>query len=171
MTFVLHQHPFTPYDREPSADSARFRAMPMMDEMLPVVVAEEFRHRVGVKPLDLANWLPRDAEWEPTIAMKRELLASRRDDVVALHPGGEAVADEAARLVADYCGHTITSSGIDALVDAALMVPDDLTVLTPVTTDSGEQLLFVAGVVCSPSRWKLASKMGTVMLTTHRPVS
>ena len=171
MTFVVHQHPFTPFDREPTVDLASFRAMPMMEEMLPVIVAEEFRHRIGAKALDVSNWLPRDAEWEPTIEMKRELLATRRDDVVALHPGGEDVAEEAARLVADYCGRTIASSGIDALVEAALMVPDDLTVLKPVTTSDGEQLLFVAGVVCSPSRWNLASKMGTDMLATHRPVS
>lgn len=171
MTFVVHQHPFTPFDREPAVDLASFRAMPMMEEMLPVIVADEFRHRIGAKALDVSNWLPRDAEWEPTIEMKRELLATRRDDVVALHPGGEDVAEEAARLVADYCGRTIASSGIDALVEAALMVPDDLTVLKPVTTSDGEQLLFVAGVVCSPSRWNLSSKMGKDMLATHRPVS
>jgi hypothetical protein len=167
MTHVLHQHPFTPYDREPSTDLAHFRAMPMMEEMLPVEMNDEFRHRIGAKPLDLANWLPRDAETEPTIAMKRELLATRRDEVVALHPGGEAAAEEAAQLVAEFCGVTLTTHGIDALVEASLLVADDLTVLAPV----GDQLLFVAGVVCSPSRWKLASKMGTDMLATHQPVS
>jgi hypothetical protein len=167
MTHVLHHHPFTPYDREPNVDLTGFRAMPMMDEMLPVEMRDEFRHRIGAKPLDLANWLPHDAETAPTIAMKRELLASRRDEVVALHPGGEAAADEAARLVADYVGVELTDHGIDALVEASLLVADDLTVLAPV----GDQLLFVAGVVCSPSRWKLASKMGTDMLATHQPVS
>jgi len=167
MTHVLHHHPFTPYDREPSTDVSGFTALPMMEEMLPVEMTDEFRHRLGVKPLDLANWLPRDAESEPTIAMKRELLATRRDDVVALHPGGEAAAEEAARLVAEYRGVKLESRGIDALVEASLLVADDLTVLAPV----GDKLLFVAGVVCSPSRWKLASKMGMDMLSTHQPVS
>lgn len=167
MTHVLHHHPFTPYDREPSVDLTGFRAMPMMDEMLPVEMRDEFRHRIGAKPLDLANWLPSDAETAPTIAMKRELLESRRDEVVALHPGGEAAAEEAARLVADYVGVSLTAHGIEALVEASLLVADDLTVLAPV----GDQLLFVAGVVCSPSRWNLASKMGTDMLATHKPVS
>ena len=167
MTHVLHQHPFTPYDREPSTDVSGFTALPMMEEMLPVEMTDEFRHRLGVKPLDLANWLPRDTETEPTIAMKRELLATRRDEVVALHPGGEAAAEEAARLVAEHHGVTLTSRGIDALVEASLLVADDLTVLAPV----GDKMLFVAGVVCSPSRWKLASKMGMDMLSTHEPVA
>ncbi len=61
--------------------------------------------------------------------------------------------------------------GIDALVDAAREVPDDLTVLRSMPSEAGEQLPFVAGVVCSPSRWKLSEKIGHDMLTVHKPVA
>ncbi len=172
MTFVLHEDPFTPYDESPSRDLTGFSPMGFRDEMIPVEQLDEFRHRVGTKPLDLSEWLPDDIESEPTIAMKRRLLAERRDEVVAIHPGGEAVAEEAARLVASFKGKEISGTGVDALVEAALLVPDDLTVLQPNTSPEGEeQLLFVAGVVCSPSRWRLATKMGKDMLAVHQPVS
>lgn len=172
MTFVLHEDPFTPYDEAPSRDLTGFVPMGFRDDMIPVEQLDEFRHRVGTKPLDLGEWLPDDVESAPTIAMKRELLAERRDEVVAIHPGGEDVAEEAAHLVASYKGAVISGTGIDALVEAALLVPDDLTVLQPLKSPEGEeQLLFVAGVVCSPSRWRLATKVGKDMLTVHQPVS
>ena len=172
MTFVRHQDPFTPFDEAPSRDLTGFVPMGFYDEMIPVEQHDEFRHRVGTKPLDVAEWLPDDVESAPTIDMKRRLLASRREDVVALHLGGDDAAQEAAGLVGEYKGVTITGVGIDALVEAALLVPDDLTVLLPdVSPDGREQLLFVAGVVCSPSRWRIAAKMGKDMLAVHQPVS
>ena len=172
MTFVLHQDPFTPFDQVPSRNLTGFVPMGFYDEMIPVAPTDDFRHRVGTKPLDVDRWLPDDVESAPTIAMKRELLAARRDDVVALHPGGEAAAAEAGRLVGEYKGVAIENEGVDALVEAALLVPDDLTVLAPSRSPEGEErLLFVAGVVCSPSRWRLASKMGKDMMTTHQPVA
>lgn len=94
---------------------------------------DEFRHRLGTRSLDLAQWLTTDAETAPTIEMKRRLIEFRRSEVVALHEGGDSAAQEAAELVAQWTG--------------------------------------VAAVVCSPSRWKLADKMGKNMLQVHTPVS
>jgi len=162
MTHILHQHPFTPYDQLPVGDVASFKTFPIPDAILPVEMTNEFRHRVGTRPLDIAQWLPSDAETEPTIGMKRELLKTRRSEVVGLLEGGEDAAGEAAQLVADFVGVNLQSTGIDALVEAALMVADDLVVMNQVV---------VAGVVCSPSRWRLSSKLGQDMLAVHRPVA
>ena len=162
MTHILHQHPFTPYDQLPVGDVASFQTFPIPDAILPVEMTNEFRHRVGTRPLDIAQWLPSDAETEPTIGMKRELLKTRRSEVVGLLEGGEDAAGEAAQLVADFVGVNLQSTGIDALVEAALMVADDLVVMNKVV---------VAGVVCSPSRWMLSSKLGQDMLAVHRPVA
>jgi hypothetical protein len=180
--FVAHDHPFTPFDASPPAHAAGFEALPPPDEMLPPAPSEgaEFRHRVGVRPLDVARWLPRDAESAPTIEMKRRLVAERRDEVVAAlddeaaarlglaHGLVARAAEEAGRLVAEWCGAPTTARGLDALVEAALVTADDLTVLAP--TPAGG-LVFVAGVVCSPSRWRLADKIGHDMLTVHAPVA
>jgi hypothetical protein len=134
----------------------------MPDSMLPAEMTNDFLHRVGTRPLEVAQWLPSDRETEPTIAMKRELLRTRQSEVVGLLEGGEDAADEAAQLVAAFVGKKLESTGIDALVEAALMVADDIVVMKSVV---------VAGVVCSPSRWRLNSKLGQDMLAVHRPVA
>jgi hypothetical protein len=94
--------------------------------------------------------------------MKRELLNARRSEVVGLLEGGEDAASEAAQLVADFVGKKLQSTGLDALIEAALMVADDLVVMKSVV---------VAGVVCSPSRWSLSTKLGQDMLAVHQPVA
>jgi hypothetical protein len=103
--------------------------------------------------------------------MKRELIADRRHEVVSFRDDCHDVAQEAAELVLTWAGKSTSRTGVDALVDAALAVPDDLTVLRSVASGDAEQLPFVAGVVCSPSRWRLADKIGHDMLTVHKPVA
>jgi len=171
--FVQHQHPFTPYDEKPPTGSEAFACRIPHDEILPQLVGESFRHRVGVKPLDLANWFVRDDEWEPTVAMKKRLIAERRNEVVSFREDAHDVAQEAAELVLGWLGQSPSNRGVDALVEAACAVPDDLTVLRSIPAESGdgEQLPFVAGVVCSPSRWRLAEKIGLDMLAVHKPVA
>ena len=169
---VLHRHPFTPFDETPPVEAAAFSAMPIPEQILPQLVGENFRHRLGTFPVEIANWLLRDAEFDLTIQLKKKLLATRRSEVVGLQPGGEDVAQEAAQLVSAWAGVELTSTGIDALVEASLLVADDLAVLQPVKSQDGsEQLLLNAAVVCCPSRWMLSEKMGHNMLAIHEPVA
>ncbi|MFM7526497.1 MAG: heme-dependent oxidative N-demethylase family protein [Actinomycetota bacterium] len=168
-SFVAHQNPFTPFDTAPR-EPAHVGRIPH-DDIIPQLIGDSFRHRVGVKPLDLANWFVYDGEWEPTIEMKRELLAQRHESVLAFRDDAHDVAQEAAELVLAWVGKSTEGRGVDALVDAALAVPDDLTVLRSIDTPDGEQLPFVAGVVCSPSRWRLTEKIGLDMLAVHKPVA
>ena len=171
MNHVLHQHPFTPCDQLPKADFSTFRALAIPEEILPIEVGEQFRHRMGTKSLDETQWLPSDAETEPTIAMKRELLRNRRNEVVGLLEGGGDAAEEAATLIAEFCGVPVQARGIDALVEASLLVADDIVVMQPMRVEGGElQLVVVAGVVCSPSRWSIQTKLGSNMLAVHAPV-
>ena len=169
---VVHRHPFTPFDETPSADAASFKAEPIPEQILPQIAGENFRHRLGIWPLDLANWLPRDAETELTLDLKKKLLVSRRDEVVSILPGGQDVAQEAATLVGQWAGVELSSTGINALVDASLLVADDLVVLQPIKSQDGvEQMLLTAAVLCAPSRWMLSEKMGKNMLSIHAPVA
>ncbi|MEY3413657.1 MAG: hypothetical protein RJA79_532, partial [Actinomycetota bacterium] len=169
---VLHRHPFTPFDQTPSEEAASFSAMPIPEQLLPQLVGENFRHRLGTFPVEIANWLLRDAEFDLTVQLKKKLLATRRSEVVGLQPGGDDVAQEAAQLVSQWAGVELSSTGINALVDASLLVADDLAVLQPVKSQDGrEQLLLNAAVVCCPSRWMLSEKMGHNMLAIHEPVA
>ena len=169
---VLHRHPFTPFDETPPVEAAAFSAMPIPEQILPQLVGENFRHRLGTFPVEIANWLLRDAEFDLTVQLKKKLLATRRSEVVGLQPGGEDVAQEAAQLVSAWAGVKLASTGIDSLVEASLLVADDLAVLQPVKSQDGsEQLLLNAAVVCCPSRWMLSEKMGHNMLAIHEPVA
>ena len=146
--------------------------MPIPEQILPQLVGENFRHRLGTFPVEIANWFLRDAEFDLTVQLKKKLLATRRSEVVGLQPGGEDVAQEAAQLVSQWAGVELSSTGINALVDASLLVADDLAVLQPVKSQDGsEQLLLNAAVVCCPSRWMLSEKMGHNMLAIHEPVA
>ena len=169
---VLHRHPFTPFDETPPVEAAAFSAMPIPEQILPQLVGENFRHRLGTFPVEISNWLLRDAEFDLTVQLKKKLLAARRNEVVGLQPGGNEVAQEAAQLVSAWAGVELASTGIDALVEASLLVADDLAVLQPVKSQDGsEQLLLNAAVVCCPSRWMLSEKMGHNMLAIHEPVA
>ncbi|MFM8688876.1 MAG: heme-dependent oxidative N-demethylase family protein [Acidimicrobiaceae bacterium] len=169
---VLHRHPFTPVDETPPVEAKSFSAMPIPEQILPQLVGENFRHRLGTFPVEISNWLLRDAEFDLTLQLKKKLLATRRNEVVGLQPGGDEVAQEAAQLVGEWVGVELKSSGIDALVEASLLVADDLAVLQPVKSHDGrEQLLLNAAVVCCPSRWMLSEKMGHNMLAIHEPVA
>ena len=171
MNHVLHQHPFTPCDQLPNDDVSTFRALAIPEEILPSEVGDQFRHRMGTKPLDVARWLPSDEETAPTIAMKRELLSNRRDEVVGLLEDGSDAAEEAATLIAGFCGAPLQARGIDALVEAALLVADDIVVMQPKSVEGSEQqLVVVAGVVCSPSRWSIQTKLNSSMMAVHVPV-
>ena len=168
MNHVLHRHPFTPFDQLPIGDVSAFRALAIPVEILPIETGDQFRHRMGTKSLDTSQWLPRDEETEPTIAMKRELLRLRRDEVVGLLDGGSDAAEEAATLIADFCGARMQAQGIDALVEASLLVADDIVVMQPMGNE--QQLVVVAGVVCSPSRWSIQTKLNSNMMAVHVPV-
>ena len=169
---VLHRHPFTPFDETPPVEAASFSAMPIPEQILPQLVGENFRHRLGTFPVEIANWFLRDAEFDLTVQLKKKLLATRRSEVVGLQPGGNEVAQEAAQLVSAWAGVKLASTGIDSLVEASLLVADDLAVLQPVKSQDGsEQLLLNAAVVCCPSRWMLSEKMGHNMLAIHEPVA
>jgi len=168
MNHVLHQHPFTPFDQLPLGDISEFRALAIPEEMLPIEAGDQFRHRMGTKSLDAAQWLPSDEETAPTIAMKRELLRLRRDAVVGLVDGGSDAAEEAAMLIAGFRGTPLRASGIDALIEASLLVADDIVVMKPMGDE--QQLVVVAGVVCSPSRWSIQTKLNSNMMAVHVPV-
>jgi len=168
MNHVLHRHPFTPFDQLPIGDVSAFRALAIPVEILPIEMGDQFRHRMGTKSLDTSQWLPRDEETEPTIAMKRELLRLRRDEVVGLLDGGSNAAEEAATLIAEFCNTPLHTHGIDALVEAALLVADDIVVMQPMGNE--QQLVVVAGVVCSPSRWSIQTKLNSNMMAVHVPV-
>lgn len=96
---------------------------------------------------------------------KLEMLASAHDEVSVELPGFEAHIRDAAEHVARV---TLRPLDVDrpALEAAALLVAEDLVVLG--RTNGVWKM--VAGVVCFPSHWSPASKLGLPVATIHQPV-
>jgi len=176
VSIVFHNDPFTPFDRQetPSIDSPGFvpgnrRCVPIPDGLFPSAV-DAVRLRIGARALDVAQWVSGvDDDWAPTIAMKRALIADRPQDVIACMEGAQEACEEvAAGVLASIGASPSMESGIDALVDAALHVADDLCILLP---DEHGVPRLVAGVLCAPNRWRLAEKMGGTLASIHSPVA
>ena len=119
---------------------------------------------MGLRPLDMATWLDADPA-DPQLAMRQELLADRRDEVFGTLPGSSGARAQVAEAVADHVGAHLPGRD-DPLVEAASLVRDDLCVLEQ---QDGRWLL-TAGVVCFPSRWRLADKLGRDVTSIHDPV-
>ncbi len=176
MSIVFHNDPFMPFDRHetPFNDSPGFvpgnrRSIGIPDGLFPTAV-DAVRLRVGARPLDVAQWVSAvDDDWAPTIAMKCALIAERPHEVIACIEGAEEACEEvAAGVLASIGANPSMESGIDALVDAALQVADDLCILLP---DEDGVPRLAAAVLCSPNRWRLAEKIGGTMASIHSPVA
>lgn len=131
-----------------------------------------FRLAMGLRPLDLAQWLEGGDDARAQIDRKRELFASRRAEVHAHIPGSAPACAELHDLVRDHLmRHDPTSladatTDPDPLVAASLLVAEDLCVLE--RAEAGWTL--TAATVCFPSRWRLADKIGTTLDAIHGPV-
>lgn len=132
------------------------------------------RPSLGLRALDLDDWLDVDEHYAEEMAEKARLLRERRGDVVAHLPRGRAAAQETLDLVRAWMGEHHPGLVVDDTdvssrhpVDTAgRLVQEDLCVLT---RDDGRWRLTAASV-CFPSRWRLADKIGATVADIHDPV-
>ncbi len=156
---------------------------------------------IGLKPLDPkrwpdrgpAHWIDWDARTPQALALKADLLATRRADVLRAEPATLAAQAEVLDLVLDHLGahglpgFQVTGTGAGRLVTcgatgttraiadwaeaplalAGLLVPEDL-VLMRAEPDGTWRL--AAACLCFPSHWSLAEKFGRPLEAVHDPV-
>ena len=142
------------------------------------IVDGEFRWRLGVRPLDVRDWIEfgSDAEGpDGWIAQKSRLLAEHRDTVFGALDGVDSASEEVAAALVDHLrwrwperfGDARLDSALHPLEAASRMVPEDLVLMV----ERNGQLVFGGGSVCFPNRWDLASKLGRSMAEVHAPVA
>lgn len=130
-----------------------------------------WRMAMGLRPLDMTRWLEVDEHRDEELDEKRHLLDTKFDVVVATNPAGddasaELLSEVRAFLATQHPGLAAATPGDDhPIVVAARVVQEDLCVL--VRSDAWR---LQAACVCFPSRWNLASKLGTTLDDIHRPV-
>ncbi|MEL7208595.1 MAG: DUF3445 domain-containing protein, partial [Actinomycetota bacterium] len=133
--------------------------------------------RMGTRRIAVGDWLQRDAGLEGELAAKEELLRERRGEVVAVDeadPGRERAEAATLSLVEAWLeAHDPRPDpprrlveGDNRLEAAARSLAEDLCLMR---VRAGPPTL-VSAVVCSPSYWRLADKIGRPMAAIHRPV-
>lgn len=148
--------------------------LPFMDGPAPAG-PDAFRWRLGVRPLDLHDWIELGPDADAAIAAKPRLMAAHPDTVFAVLD--DRVVDEsqevADALVAhlrqrwpERYGDAELDADLHPLDAAARLVPEDLVLL--VEREGG--LVFGGGSVCFPNRWDLRSKIGLTMAGVHDKV-
>jgi len=130
-----------------------------------------WRLAMGLRPLDPANWLEVDDQRDHELALKTRYLNEHRDVVVATRDEGDEASaelfDEVSAFLRTYHpGLALESQpGDHPIVAASRLIQEDLCVLV-----HDDTWRLQAACVCFPSRWDLASKLGTTLDDIHRPV-
>jgi dimethylamine monooxygenase subunit A len=147
--------------------------LPFMDGPAPAG-ATAFRWRLGVRPLDLHDWIELGPDADAAIAAKVRLSAEHHDTVFAVLDDVEAESSEVAVELLEHLrtrwpdryGDTQLDPALHPLDAAARLVPEDLILLV----ERDGRLVFGGGSVCFPNRWDLRSKLGLSMAGVHAPV-
>ena len=141
---------------------------------------------MGLKALDLRDWIEVDGQFAAQLAERRRLLRDRRDEVLAALPGSEAGQQEVLGLLLDHLParfpkiYRRSPGGIENLVTgerfliaelekielAGRLVQEDLCLMS--AGEDGYRL--VAGVLCFPAHWRLLDKLGRRLGPIHEPV-
>ncbi|TVS04051.1 MAG: DUF3445 domain-containing protein [Rhodobacteraceae bacterium] len=158
--------------------------MPVLHPALPYApwTRPAGRRLPGVMPLARADWLMVDAAYAPQMKERRKLLAERPADVLDLLPGGQEAAEEVLdEVLRDLPEHGFTAEG------ARVTCPDGFTVeidpTRPLWTlghllqsdfcllqKRGAEHVLTGAVLCFPSSWTLAEKLGKPLMRIHKPV-
>ena len=129
---------------------------------------------MGLRPLDLAQWIEIDEHRDEQLTLKSRLLSQSHDVVVATRPEGDAPSvelyDEVLAWLAahapsvDLAGAATTGDD-HPVVAAARLVQEDLCVLV-----RDDVWRLAAACVFFPSRWSLAAKIGRSLDEIHAPI-
>lgn len=154
-------------------------------------VGGEFRWRLGMRPLDLADWIQVGDDYDAQMATKQAARAGHPATVFVALPEALPACAEVLELLLDHLvetwpddfartddeivnrrtGERLPLDGsVHPLDVAGRLVQEDLIVMVP-TDGSDADMVFGAGSVCLPNRWNLQSKLGRSMAEVHAPVS
>jgi dimethylamine monooxygenase subunit A len=151
-------------------------------------VTGPYRLSMGLRALGPAEWIERDEGIVAELALRRRLLAERRAEVLASLPESAAAEAELLELLIDHLvrvfprhyrrrngdvthhatGETFRLADFARcpLELAGRLVQEDFCVMQA----GPEGLRLTGAVLCFPSRWRLADKLGRPLVAIHDPV-
>lgn len=137
----------------------------------------------GLLPLDPAEWLVRDEVFGAQMRLRDRLVADCQAKVHALLPGAERAAQECLDMVLEAIGgdpgyalgdsEVLRPDGVAVAIDRARPLPtagrltqSDLCLMAP----GAAGRVLTGAILCFPSSWTLAEKIGRPMSGIHAPV-
>jgi hypothetical protein len=151
-------------------------------------LAGPWRLAMGLKALDLDDWIEIDQHFARDLAKRRLLLGTRRGEVFAALPESAGGQREVLDLLLDHLPRrfpehfasiaagigNLATDEIFAVADwehaplelAGRLVQEDLCLMQR----SAEGYRLVAAVLCFPAHWRLAEKLGRTLAAIHAPV-
>ena len=126
---------------------------------------------MGLRPLDMIDWLEVDEHRDEEIAQKQSLIQHSYDAVVAVENNSLDAQVELAQMIES----ALDTEGLKRdprrdqelpIVWAARHVQEDLCILE----HDGTRWRLTAACVCFPSRWNLREKIGGTLKEIHGPV-
>jgi len=177
----------SPYAPAPSAEAPDdVNLGPGTFEYLPLKVP--YKMMMGLEPLNMKNWIEIDVFYDEEMALRREILETRKSVAIASQAEATEANWEVLEMLAEFLpmqfpdrfaqsGNTLhnLSSGesfnildrkLDPLEVVARLIQEDICLLMPVDG----VLRLVSGAVLFPQRWHLLEKMGMDMIGIHMPV-
>lgn len=160
--------------------------MPVLHPFLPFApwVRPSARRLPGVMPLPRAEWLMVDAAYAPQMQVRSALLGEREGDVLASLPeAAEACSELLSEVMKDLPAHGFTLAadtvscpdGRQVAIDVhrplwtlGHLLQADFCVLQK--PDGAREHVLSAAVLCFPSSWTLAEKLGKPLMRIHKPV-
>jgi hypothetical protein len=164
--------------------SFAMHALPPETLHLPFV-AGPYRMAMGLTTLPEEEWFEFDDRYVPDLLERRRLLAEHHAEVFAALPVSDAARAEAlADIVANLTAHRsdwfrrdgdtlhnrltgeasdLASQSVDPLELAGRLVQEDLCIIQL----DGAAAIFTAAVLCFPSHWILAEKIGRPLPAVH----
>lgn len=134
-----------------------------------------FRWRLGVRPLDIADWIEIDEHHDDEIAAKARIMATNAATAFVALDDAEPECAEVADAIAAHLRTRFPDRFAELELDTTLHpldaiarhVQEDLVVMA----ERNGRMVFIAGSVCFPNRWDLRSKLGRTMAEVHEPVA
>ena len=128
--------------------------------------------KVGLEPIEEADWLEIDNLFDSEIALKKKLYESYYKEIhqeldLSLKSQQELLEMLKTHLNQYHPNHKITTTETSApLKNASLMVQEDLVLMLP----KEEKYFLGAASLCAPSNWSLKEKFNGSLLELHKDV-
>jgi hypothetical protein len=130
--------------------------------MIFPLTGNRFEHQFGIRALPPSESIfLRTDQYADEIAEKKRLISDDHSNYVAVLPQAEQALLETSVLILDHADAALE------FIDAALSVQEDLVICSG---DSSGGFPIIAGVVCFPSGWSIAEKIGMPIQAVHAPV-